>query len=137
MGDSDYLDLGDYNAACYECGRKRKASQLKRYWKGYYVCAEHWEPRQPQDFVRGIPDIQTPPWVQDQTDTYIQVCTPYTSSAIPGYAQPGCMIPGGPLPGKTDLMAFVCTPVSVLPQADFGTADCMTLGEGGDGGGWY
>ena len=63
-GKSDFLLLGDWNAVCFECGRKFKASDLKRHWKGYYVCPSHWEPRQPQDFVRGVQDTQTPPWVQ-------------------------------------------------------------------------
>lgn len=64
MGRADYLALGDWNAVCYECGRKRKASTLRKHWQGYYVCPEHWEPRQPQDFVRAQADIQTPPWTQ-------------------------------------------------------------------------
>ena len=101
MGQADYLDLGDYNACCYECGRKFKASQLKRYWKGYYVCPEHWEPRQPQDFVKGVPDIQTPPWVQDRTDTFLEY-----------------------------FPASFCTAITVQPLADFGVSDCMTLGGG-------
>ena len=63
-GRADYLALGDWNAACYFCGRKRKASEMRRYWSGFWVCPEHWEPRQPQDFVRGVQDIQTVPWVQ-------------------------------------------------------------------------
>ena len=70
-GRADYLELGDWNAVCYECGRKRKASTLLQHWQGYYVCPEHWEPRQPQDFVRSIPDVQTPPWTQPiPTDTF-------------------------------------------------------------------
>lgn len=63
-GRADHLDLGNWNAVCYECGRKRKASYLERNWQGYYVCPEHNEPRQPQDFVRSVEDNQTPPWVQ-------------------------------------------------------------------------
>ncbi len=94
MGQADHLELGDWNAACYECGMKRKASTLKRHWKGYYVCAEHWEPRHPQDFVRGVPDIQTPPWVQDQTVTNILFCGPSDRTAIPAFGIPGCMLPG-------------------------------------------
>lgn len=65
MGKADYLKLGDWNACCMECGRKFKASQLVRHWKGYYVCKEHWEERHPQDFVRGTSDNQTVPFVQD------------------------------------------------------------------------
>lgn len=67
----NYLVLGDYNAACYECGRKRKASKLKKNWKGYYVCPEHWEPRHPQDYVTGVPETDPPRWVQPQTDVFV------------------------------------------------------------------
>lgn len=63
-GRADFLKLGDWNACCAECGRKRKAGSLQMSWKGYWVCPEHWEPRQPQDFVRGVPDVQAPPWTQ-------------------------------------------------------------------------
>ncbi len=63
-GPRSYLKLGDWNAVCYFCGAKRKASELVRYWQGFYVCKECWEPRQPQDFVRGTTDEQTPPWTQ-------------------------------------------------------------------------
>lgn len=63
-GRADYLELGSWNTVCYQCGRKFKAGMLKRHWQGYYVCPEHWEPRHPQDFVRGVQDIVTPPWTQ-------------------------------------------------------------------------
>lgn len=64
MGKADYLALGDWNVMCYQCGRKRKASTMKKHWQGYYVCHEHWEPRQPQDFVRNTVDNMTVPWAQ-------------------------------------------------------------------------
>lgn len=63
-GPADFLELGDWNTVCYQCGFKAKASQLERNWQGYYVHPHHNEPRQPQDFVRGVPDTQTPPWTQ-------------------------------------------------------------------------
>jgi len=73
-GQADYLALGDWNAVCYECGSKRKGSTLKRHWQGYWVCPEHWEPRQPQDFARGVPDNQTPPWTQPEpTPVFIPI----------------------------------------------------------------
>lgn len=71
MSGADYLRLGDYNAACFECGRKFKASDLKRHWRGYYVCSEHWEPRHPQDFVGAVPNTTTPPWVQQQHENFV------------------------------------------------------------------
>ena len=71
MGRADYLALGDWNVVCYECGHKFKASMMKRHWQGYWVCPAHWEPRQPQDFVRSVPDNMTPPWVQPMpADTF-------------------------------------------------------------------
>jgi len=76
------------------CGRKRKASTMVQNWQGLWRCPEHNEPRQPQDFVRGLQDIQTPPWVQPEEDTDIQVCTYNGCSAVPGWATPGCSIPG-------------------------------------------
>ena len=93
MGRADYLKLGDWNAACFECGRKFKASTLQRHWKGYYVCPEHWEPRQPQDFVRAIAEKPAPPWAQPMSDTFTSVCFPNDRSAIPNYATPGCVTP--------------------------------------------
>jgi len=93
-GKADYLELGDYNAVCFECGRKFKASQLKRHWQGYWVCPEHWEARQPQDFVRGVQDIQTPPWTQPMpADTFAAVCTPNGATAIADWATADCSRP--------------------------------------------
>jgi hypothetical protein len=66
MGHADHLVLGDYNAVCFECGFKFKASELKRHWKGYHVCSNCWEPRHPQDFVRAAPEEGTVPWAQPE-----------------------------------------------------------------------
>jgi hypothetical protein len=75
MGRADFLRLGDFNAVCYQCGFKKKASEMEKNWQGFYVCPEHNEPRQTQDFVRAIPDVQTTPWAQPDPGTiytYIQ-----------------------------------------------------------------
>lgn len=94
-GRADYLELGTWNAVCFECGCKRKGTYLQKHWKGYWVCPEHWEPREAQDFVRAVFDDQIPQWTQPQpSDTFINVCTPNGSSALPFFAQPGCCIPG-------------------------------------------
>jgi len=70
MGSADFWKEGDWNAACSMCGLKRKASELVKNWQGQWRCPSHNDVRQPQDFVRAVPENQTPPWVQPQTDTY-------------------------------------------------------------------
>lgn len=83
-GRADFLKLGDWNAVCFQCGRKQKAGTMLRHWEGYYVCPEHWEARQPQDFVRGVPDSQVPAWTQPMpANVFVSgvdgvTATPYT-----------------------------------------------------------
>jgi hypothetical protein len=76
------------------CGFKRKADEMVRNWQGLWRCPEHDEPRQPQDFARGIPDYMGVPWAQSPQPKYTLICSINTRSAIPGYMIPGCMIPG-------------------------------------------
>lgn len=93
-GRADYLDLGNWNVVCFQCGRKFKAFEMRKHWQGYWVCPEHWEPREAQDFVKGVPDNPTPPWVQPEpADTFAPFCTPDDASAIPWRAIPGCLTP--------------------------------------------
>ena len=92
-GRADYLRLGDWNAVCYECGRKRKASEMRKSWKGYYVCPEHWEVRQPQDFVRAVPDVQAAPWTQPvPADSFATFCTFEGTSCIADLAIADCAV---------------------------------------------
>jgi hypothetical protein len=93
-GPADYLRVGDFNAECSISGFKRKGSELVKNWQGQYRIPEFNEPRQPQDFVRGMQDIQAPPWVQAPREIFVEVCTFNGRSAIPGLGEPGCMIPG-------------------------------------------
>lgn len=50
---------GDYNIVCDFSGFKIKRSEARKTWDGYLVKKEFWEPRQPQDFVRGKKDNQS------------------------------------------------------------------------------
>jgi hypothetical protein len=56
MGKADKYQHGTHNAICDTCGFKYKASQLRMTWDGFFVCDPCWEPRHPQDFVRGKVD---------------------------------------------------------------------------------
>ncbi len=42
-------------------GERVRNYNTKREWNGAIVNKEDWETRQPQDFVRGVPDVQTVP----------------------------------------------------------------------------
>ncbi len=67
-GSADYLDFsGNYNAICDRCGFKYKASKLKEEWTGFMVCKSCFEPRHPQDFLRGIPDDPSVDWTRSDT----------------------------------------------------------------------
>lgn len=67
-GPKDYLKIGDHNAFCDRCGFKYKASELRKEWQGFMVCATCWEPRHPQEFVRSIPEKPAPPWSRPRND---------------------------------------------------------------------
>lgn len=74
MGHADYLRNGDWNAICDRCGSKFKFSQLKLEWDGLYVCTANgcWEPRQPQDYVKGVmDDMSVPVSRPDQPPVYL------------------------------------------------------------------
>ena len=44
--------LGEWNVICDMCGRRFKASEVRKNWKGLMVCPEDWEPRHVLDFFR-------------------------------------------------------------------------------------
>jgi len=48
----NHLLLGNWNALCDSCGRKFKALDLRKRWDGLMVCAEDYELRHEQDFLR-------------------------------------------------------------------------------------
>lgn len=49
-----------HNAICDVCGFKYRASELKLRWDGLRVCAEDFERRHPQEFVRAVRPDKAP-----------------------------------------------------------------------------
>lgn len=77
-------DNGDWIADCDVCGRKYKASALSQRWDGLMCCDDDWEIRQPQDFVRGVPDTQIAPWLRPEPpDQFITFAFTAPSVLIP------------------------------------------------------
>lgn len=78
MSRLDEYEHGQWNVACDRCGMKFKARQLRKEWTGLRTCKGHgtndcWEPRHPQDFVRGRRDRQTVPYSRPETDLDVSV----------------------------------------------------------------
>src|SRR5579859_3557277 len=93
---------GSWNAICDICARKYKAEELKLNWRGQMVCREDWEPRNQQELIRPIKDMNKLPWTRPRgTNQFVTV----TPAAFPG-----------------------CTGLSIYCQAAFGQAGCMTVG---------
>jgi hypothetical protein len=77
-------DRGDWNAICDVCGRQMKASALRQRWDGLKTCQEDWEPRQPQDFVRGVADYQAPPFTRpEQSNNFLPSIIVYDNGTLP------------------------------------------------------
>jgi len=65
---------GDYYVICDECGFKKRASETRQRWDKRRVCSDTcWEPRHPQDFVRGRKDRQRVPDARPEApDTFLE-----------------------------------------------------------------
>lgn len=62
MGRADFWKRGQWKAICDVCGQAYHSNQLTERWDGLMCCPQDWNPRQPQDFVRGVIDRQYVPW---------------------------------------------------------------------------
>jgi len=89
------FESGLWNVICDVCGRMYKSNELQMRWDNLMTCKGDWEPRQPQDFVRGVADKQAVPFSRaEQSDYFLPICTPLTSQGIAGLAVSGCAIAG-------------------------------------------
>lgn len=63
---------GDYWCICPVTGVKTRVSKMRKRWDGEFVSTEAWEPRHPQEFVKGRPDKQSVPIARpEQPDTFL------------------------------------------------------------------
>lgn len=64
---------GKWKAICDRCGQEFLNPKLSREWTGLRVCRgegtnECWEPRHPQESLRGKADRQATPWTRPDVD---------------------------------------------------------------------
>lgn len=80
----NYYKSGDWNVTCDVCSRKIKASESKRRWDGFIVCADDFEMRHPQDFVRARQDKISVPFMRP-IPTLIYTTVTYQMYVDDGY----------------------------------------------------
>ena len=116
---------GGWKVICDVCGRLFKEDDLQRRWDGVMVCSSDWEPRQPQDFVRGVADKQAPPWARPEaSDSFIFVCTSLTNQGIADYGVSDCaradidngIRPVCSLEGSSCIASFAISGCSIAAQ---------------------
>lgn len=62
---------GDWLYACQRCGFTKYASEIRKEWTGLRVCDRCWDPRHPQDFVRGRKDDIAVPFASKPSDYFL------------------------------------------------------------------
>lgn len=73
--------VGDWNVQCDLCGVHYKASQTRMMWTNTRRCygpgtTNCWEPRHPQDFVRGVVDRQARPFTRPNNIHFLPLACP-------------------------------------------------------------
>ena len=93
----NWLDLGNWNAICDSCGRKYKATSLRKRWDGLMVCEEDWEVRHPQDFIKVQKEKISVPFNRPDLieDNYLYFCDLWSSSQMADYGTADCSFVGG------------------------------------------
>lgn len=76
----DRAVLGTYRAICDVCGFEYKAKDMRLRWDGAFVCSKDFEPRHPQDFLRGRVDRQSVPIARPDSENFEQ--TPVTADDL-------------------------------------------------------
>jgi len=118
-------DNGSWNVICDSCGRQFKDTELRLRWDGLMVCSGDWEPRQPQDFVHGVADIQAPPWARpESSDNFIFVCTQITAQGIADYGVADCAHAG-----RDNGYRPVCTMEGSIALPPTAIAGCVVAGK--------
>lgn len=63
---------GDFYCICDYSGFKIRRSEARKTWDGFLVRSDFWEPRQPQDLVRGTRDkISVPDARGESVDVFV------------------------------------------------------------------
>lgn len=118
------FQLGNFYRSDDRSGFVRRASETKQEWNQLIVGRDLWEPRQPQDFVKGVIDDQSVPDPRSKLPELFQgpVNTTLSRSASPGdtflyLSSSGGFSAGDNIGVMTDAGAYFNTSVLGNPTA--------------------
>ena len=115
------LKLGDYNVVCDSCGRKFKASTMRKRWDGLLVCREDFEHKHPQLSLKVQGDKQQVPIPRPEApDQFLEFCDIWKSSPMADFGTADCAYVGGNT--NIPLLINVFNPVAVAGYAIAGRA---------------
>lgn len=77
---------------CDRCGFDYRVQDVRTEWNGLVVCRSCYEPRHPQDFVKGVKDDTSPVGPTRPTNPQETSCSQIC--AVAGVAIAGCAIAG-------------------------------------------
>lgn len=132
-GRADYWSAGDWNATCGQCGRKRKASEMRILppgvpGAGLRVCyPEHWDYRHPQEFVRAVPDLMTAPWAQPPVDVNVFSIACTTGGTADALVLTPTVTIGGPYFGQIFEFTAASTNTGATTATILGATEAVLL----------
>jgi hypothetical protein len=132
MSRADYFAPGQWNFYCDLCGRKNKSGNAMLTWDGHYVCKEHKEVRNPQDFVRGVAAEAAIPWRRTQGPAWGGwFALGIQTAALSGFGT-GKWPPRGPQTQQLTFADSATTPSESVQQSmgsNFNLTDTATASE--------
>ena len=112
----NWLKLGDWNVVCDSCGRKFKASTMRKRWDGFLVCKDDFEVKHPQLSLKVHGDKQTVPIPRPEAeDQFLEFCDIWTSSPMADFGTADCAYVGGNT--SIQVLIDVFNPVAVAGYA--------------------
>ena len=112
----NWLKLGDYNCVCDSCGRKFKASTMRKRWDGFLVCKDDFEVKHPQLSLKVHGDKQTVPIPRPEAeDQFLEFCDIWTSSPMADFGTADCAYVGGNT--NIQVLIDIFNPVAVAGYA--------------------
>jgi len=89
MADDRHYVPGDFFRICDRTGFKIRAGRTRKEWNNRIVRDQSFEPRQPQDLVRGVPDLQAVPEPRPRSRDVFVSNTTVLSTDLPSRAVAG------------------------------------------------